>query len=275
MVIIKTRPLFRGPRIKRWLWLAVLSGYAGYFGYLLASGRLEDLVSPRMTLFVVFGLAALLLMAGVQLSGLIRGAPASPLKGGFVLLLAPFAFLPLSLNPNSAILATNRGVSLEQGGPAIDLTTKLQAAVNPFLPKPKPKPVPKNGVVPASGTIVLDQKNYYPAYQELYANPGAFAGRAIHATGFVYRDRTEPADQFIMAREMMWCCAADAVAIGFISQTPHTGALKESEWVSVTGRLATTSYVDRYSRVKSTVPLIVVDHIEYLKGPDFAFVYPK
>ncbi len=274
-MIIKTRPVFPWELIKRWLWLAVLIGYALYFAYLLAFGKLEDLVAPRMTVFVVFGLVTLVLLAGVQLVRLVSGAPASPLKGGFLILLAPFAFLPLSLNPNSAILAMNKGVSLEQGGPPIDLTTKLQAAVNPFLPKPKPKPAPKNGAVPATGPIVLGQNNYYPAYQELYGNPAAFAGRTIHATGFVYRGRTEPAGQFIMARELMWCCAADAVAIGFITQSGQTSALRNSEWVAVTGTLATTSYVDRYTQVKSTVPLIKVSRIDHLKGPDFEFVYPK
>jgi len=273
--MIKTRPVFHGQSIKRWLWLGVLAGYAAYFAYLLAFGKLEDLVSPRMTVFVIFGLAALVLLAGVQLVRLVKGAPASPLKGGFVLLLTPFAFLPLSLNPNSALLAMNKGVSLEQGGPPIDLTTKLQAAVNPFLPKAKPKPVPKNGALSATGPIVLDQKNYYPAYQELYGNPEAFAGRTIHATGFVYRDKTEPSGEFIMARELMWCCAADAVAIGFITRSDLTSALKSSEWVAVTGTLSTTTYVDRYTQAKSTVPLINVSRIDHLKGPDFAFVYPK
>jgi len=274
-MIIKTSPVFRGQSLKRWLWFVVLTGYALYFAYLLFFGKLEDLVAPRMTVFVVFGFVTLVLLAGVQLVRLVKGAPASPLSGGFLILLAPFAFVPLSLNPNSAILAMNKGVSLEQGGPPIDLTTKLQAAVNPFLPKPKPKPVPKNGAVPAIGQIVLGQQNYYPVYQELYDNPAAFAGRTIHATGFVYRGRTEPSGEFIMARELMWCCAADAVAIGFITQSDQTSALKDSEWVAVTGTLATTSYVDRYTQVKSTVPLIKVSRIDHLKGPDFAFVYPK
>jgi len=263
--------------LKQLVWIATLTGYAGYFGYLVFSGRLEDLVSPRMTVFVVLGFITLVAFLLVPIIGLVRGSPQAPLKRGLILFLVPFAFVPFAMNPNSALLSLNRGVSLEQGQgpPAVDLTTKLHAAVNPFVPAPKPKPVPKNGAVPSAGTIVLNRDNYYRAYQELYANPQAFVGRTISVSGFVYHDPKAPAGRFIAARELMWCCAADAVAIGFMTSTSSPVKLASTQWVSIKGKLATTEYVDRFTQVKSTVPLIEVSSIEHLKGPDFVFVYPK
>lgn len=274
-MLIKTRPALRGRLLSQWLWLAVLVGYTGYFGYLILFNQLENLVSPRLTVFVVLGFVAVTIFAGVQLARLLAGAPLEPLKGGIVLFLLPFVFIPLALHGNSALLSLNRGVSFSQAGPPIDLTTKLQKSVNPFLPPPAPKPAPKHGAIPPDGAIILVQKNYYPAYKELYANPAAFAGRTIHATGFVYHMKGEPADQLIMARMLMWCCAADAVAIGFISESSHAPALKDAQWIAVTGRLGTTAYVDQYTKVTSTVPMIKVTKIQKLKGPDFAFVYPQ
>lgn len=266
-----------GAGLKPWIWLAVLTGYAGYFGYLLFSGRLEDLVSPRMTVFVVLGFVTLVAFLLVRILAIVKRSPQAPLKRGLVLFLAPFAFIPFALNPNSALLSLNRGISLEQGQgpPPIDLTTKLHAAVNPFLPQPKPKPLPRNGAVPRTGTIVLGKNNYYRVYQELYADPAAFVGRTITVSGFVYHDPKEPAGRFIAARELMWCCAADAVAIGFMTHSKNAIPVKSTEWVSVTGHLATTDYVDRYTQVKSVVPVIEISHIDHLKGPDFVFVYPS
>ncbi len=260
---------------KHWLWFLVLIGYAGYFGYLLFSGKLEDLVSPRMTVFVVVGFVTLVLFVVVRGVGLVSRAPASPLKSGFILFLAPFVFVPFTLNPNSALLSLNRGVLLDQDSPRIDLTTKLQAAVNPFLPNADPKPVPKNGPIPASGPIVLDQRNYYNVYQELYTNPDAFVGRTIRVSGFIYHYGTGTSGSLIVARELMWCCAADAVTIGFITQPAEGVALRDAEWVAVSGILATTTYANPYTRVTSIVPLIRIERIDPMKGPDFAFVYPS
>jgi len=259
---------------KHWLWFLVLIGYAGYFGYLLFSGKLEDLVSPRMTVFVVVGFVTLVLFVVVRAVGLVRRAPVPPLKSGFILFLAPFVFVPFTLNPNSALLSLNRGVLLDQESPRIDLTTKLQTAVNPFLPKADPKPVPKNGPIPASGVIVLDQRNYYAAYQELYSNPDAFAGRTIRVSGFIYHNGAGTSSSLIVARELMWCCAADAVTIGFITQPAESAALRDAEWVTVSGTLATTTYANPYTQVSSVVPLIRIERIDPMKGPDFAFVYP-
>jgi len=265
----------RNAGIKEYLWAIVLAGYAIYFAYLITFNKLEDLVSPRMTVFVVLGFIALLVLLGAQVAQLVRRDIHTPRSGGFLLFLVPFAFIPLALNTNSALLSVNRGISLEQGGPRIDLTTKLHAAVNPFLPAPKPKPASSDGAIPVEGPIVFDQKNYYQAYQELYDNPDAFAGRTVEATGFVYHDSAGPKDRFIMARELMWCCAADAVVIGFDTQYSQATGLSAQEWVSVQGTLSTTSYVDPYTQLETKIPLIKVTSIEPLKGPDFAFVYPK
>jgi len=261
--------------IKEYLWAIVLAGYTIYFAYLIIFNKLEDLVSPRMTVFVVLGLIALALLVVSQVAQLVRRDIRTPRAGGFLLFLVPFAFIPLALNTNSALLSVNRGISLEQGGPHIDLTTKLHAAVNPFLPAPKPKPIASGGAIPTTGPIVFNQKNYYQAYQELYDNPDAYVGRTVEATGFVYHDSAEPSDRFIMARELMWCCAADAVVIGFDTQSSQARGLAAQEWVSVSGTLSTTTYVDPYTQLATKIPLIKVGTVEPLKGPDFAFVYPK
>ncbi len=261
-------------RFKEIAWFAILAGYTGYFFYLIAFDKLQDLMHPRMTPFVVVGLVGLAVFTFFQGRRMIR----RPQEGrkGMLLFVVPFAILPLTLGANSSVLSANGSISLGGGPAPIDLTTKLQASVNPFLPTPKEKPAGvKNGIIPAAGPIVLDEKNYYVVYNELYAHPDAYAGRTVRVTGFVYRDSTEPAGQFIAAREMMWCCAADAVEIGFIADAKSAPSLARDEWVSVEGLLSTTSYVNQYTRLRSTVPLIEVSRVARLGHPDFAFVYPK
>jgi putative membrane protein len=262
----------RGDR-RRLIFPVVLGAYTLYFGYLLISGRLEDLVSPRMTIFVALGVAALAVLLAAQVYRLRTRTGAPHFRNGVLLFFVPLVLVPLTIRTNSALMVSSGGISLEQGGPHIDLTTKLHAAVNPFLPQPKPEPISPKGPIAEAGPIVLTKDNYYAVYNELYANPQAFSGRTIRASGFVFGDKSAP-DSFIMARELMWCCAADAVGIGFVTRLG--GPLpKSATWVAVSGRLATTPYVDRYTRVHSIVPMIEVTSIRTLEEPDFVYVYPR
>ncbi len=274
-VIVKTLPVFIGPVIRRWLWTAALAGYAFYFAYLVISGNLENLVSPRMTVFVVIGILVLALIVVAQVRQLLSGKQTGRLPGGLVLLFTPFAFLLFVINSNGSVIDGSTGVSLEGGGPHLDLTTKLQKAVNPFLPDAKPAPVPANGPISSTGPIVLDKNNYYAVYQELYSNPAAFEGRSIHATGFVFPHAGGNPNEFITARELMWCCAADAVGIGFITSVDSVALPARSAWVTVDGTIGSTTYIDQYTQIKSRVPLIHAKTVKIMKGPDFVFAYPK
>ncbi len=228
-----------------------------------------------MTAFVLVGFVILLLFVAVRCAVFLKKARPLPLGRGLILFFVPLFLVPLGAASDSALLSVDRGVSLEQGDPRLDLTTRFQAAVNPFLRKAAPKPVPRDGVVPVRGPIVLDRKNYYRAYQELYSAPEAFAGRTIQVTGFVYRHSTGSGKQLIIARALMWCCAADAVTIGFVAASPEATSLTDAKWVSVTGTLATTTYVNQYTHLASIVPLVQVKRIDRMRGPDFAFVFPN
>ncbi len=249
-------------------WLLILSGYAAFLFYLVACGKITDLVHPRMVPFVVFGLAIRVLLAVFQSRRVFSRGTESAVKPGMALFVVPFAFAPLSLGSTSAVLAANsRTISLYSSPEPVSVTANISAQ------SPRPQAA-EASPIPARGVIELNEKTYFPFYSELNNHPNKYAGRTIHVTGFVYHGNLRNTDKFIAGREMMWCCAADAVTIGFVSRFPGAAGLKDDQWVSVTGVLDKTEYTDEYTQATTVVPMIRVTSMRAMPKMDFAYVYP-
>lgn len=85
-------------------------------------------------------------------------------------------------------------------------------------------------------TVANEDFGYW--LSELYVNMEKYTGYAITMTGFVYKDPALMAkDEFVPARLMMWCCAADLAPTGLLCKYGKASELKEDAWVTVEGTL--------------------------------------
>jgi uncharacterized repeat protein (TIGR03943 family) len=74
-------------------------------------------------------------------------------------------------------------------------------------------------------------------------NPRDYAGKSVDLTGMVLHDPASMPPGYIMVmRYQVWCCIADARPVGLIVRDTSHGALKDSQWVKVTGVMGATSY---------------------------------
>ncbi|HZU13788.1 MAG TPA: TIGR03943 family protein [Chloroflexota bacterium] len=73
-------------------------------------------------------------------------------------------------------------------------------------------------------------------------NPHDYLGKPVQVTGMVLHDSAgvPPGDVMVM-RYLITCCIADARPIGVVVHDP-TGALKDNEWVTVTGKMGEQTY---------------------------------
>lgn len=248
------------------LWSIVFLAYAVLLFYLVAFGRLRELMHPRMTPFVIAGLVLLVLFAANQIRGLIAGSSASSHRYVVAFLLLPLAAVPVALTSSSASLAgvdrlSIGAVAAGRSGPPQIRRVSLGAQSPPSIP--------------ARGAISLDERNYTVFYNAIYNDPQKYAGRTVTVTGFVYRGAPLTGrGEFVTARELMWCCAVDVATIGFISRLSAGEAPPEDEWVSVTGVLGVTDFVKPGGRSASRVPCLLVKTLRHMETPDFTFVYP-
>jgi uncharacterized repeat protein (TIGR03943 family) len=63
------------------------------------------------------------------------------------------------------------------------------------------------------------------------------AGEDVDFTGFVTRDASAPADEFVLTRFLVSCCVADALSVSVRVVGAPPGRFKTDQWVRVSGRI--------------------------------------
>ena len=63
------------------------------------------------------------------------------------------------------------------------------------------------------------------------------AGSEVGFTGFVTRDGSTPADEFVLTRFLISCCVADALSVEVRVVGAPPGRFEKDDWVRVTGKI--------------------------------------
>jgi putative membrane protein len=118
-------------------------------------------------------------------------------------------------------------------------------------------------------TITLDNSNFVNWISALDNDPAKYRGMKIEYTGYVYKSGDFGSDQFVAARDMMWCCAADLQLIGCLCQYDKASELQDSSWVKVSGTLGMATWKG------AATPLIVITSLTAAQKPSNDYVYPS
>ena len=117
-------------------------------------------------------------------------------------------------------------------------------------------------------TIIMDSDNYVRWIQELYENIENYNGKEIQVTGFVFKDEQFDDNEFVPARMMMVCCAADMQPIGLLCRYENATELKSDIWIRVHGTIVKGEFKG------SVIPVIKAEKVENTEKPEFDYVYP-
>jgi uncharacterized repeat protein (TIGR03943 family) len=93
----------------------------------------------------------------------------------------------------------------------------------------------------ASGCVdsLLDG-NWYQRSISLYSSPARHCGSRVHLVGFISGDDRFGGRSFYLARMLIWCCAADAMPIGFYCDPGSENfGFRPGQWISLTGTVTT------------------------------------
>lgn len=96
---------------------------------------------------------------------------------------------------------------------------------------------------------------------------GALQGKRVSTEGFVYTDANMPADQVMLFRFAMVCCAADTTPVWLFVKKEGLGTFKPESWVKVAGVLEIANLKGK------TVPMILADTIIQSSPPPPAAQY--
>jgi uncharacterized membrane protein YcgQ (UPF0703/DUF1980 family) len=131
--------------------------------------------------------------------------------------------------------------------------------------------VERNPAVPDTGTITLSDEAFSPGYDEIYDNREKYYGRELTVSGYVETDNL-PSGQFLIGRDLVWCCQQDKYFIGFLVLIDGAPPVAGAELL-VTGTLEPVSYSDPETGKTFDVPAIRAKKLE--RAPRFSReVYP-
>jgi putative membrane protein len=240
----------------RWLQIAITIGLAGYFFWLITSGRLLWYINIRFVLLSFLGMILLFALAGNALDVLRKNRRSvdrhenhlhhehTHSAASLLWLALPLALgLFIPARQLGADAAAYKGVTL--AGPLITGSSQpgqLSEAPDQFN--------------------VLDWIRLFNYETDLTP----FLGKAANVTGFVYEDLRLPDGHFLVARFTVSCCVADAFAIGMAVKWHE--ALPVNSWVNVRGPVDVL-FIDGHR-----VPLILAESIEPTEPPDQPYLFP-
>lgn len=264
-----------------------LAGLGASLAWVALSGRYGSFVPPSARLGIIASGVGLLACALAMSSRLGTGAdsPTSRkgLTRGLVALLATLILiLPFRVSPSelAATTMSARAANAEDEAVADPANTPEQS--------PSPSPTDGDGgaqgqapdgsqsggaaQASASGTLELTTENFSAQIDELTSHGKVHDGQRVELTGFVMSEasargqaaipRLAQGDSFAVARMAIWCCAADAYAIGFVVRSQEAAPPADT-WVRVSGTL----------RLRGTKALVIdADSVEVTSAPDPEFV---
>ena len=277
-----------------------LAGLGAALAWMALSGRYGSFVPPSARLGILVSGVGLLACAlalssrlevgeGEHTHGEHTHAPASSRRGltraCVAILAALILVLPFRVSPSelAATTISARAADTEDeaeadpGAPSEDSPSAPPASADGGTQSATPGGSQSGGGSQASssGVLELTTENFAAQVEEFASHGKVHDGQRVELTGFVMSEasargqasipRLTQEESFAVARMAIWCCAADAYAIGFAVR--WDGAVPAADsWVRVRGTL----------RLRGAKALVIdAESVEVTSAPDPEFVIQK
>ena len=277
-----------------------LAGVGAALAWMALSGRYGSFVPPSARLGILMSGVGLLACAlalssrlevgeGEHTHGEHTHAPASSRRGltraCVAILAALILILPFRVSPSelAATTISARAADAEDeaeadpGAPSENSPSAPPTSADGGAQSATPGGSQSGGGAQASssGTLELTTENFAAQIEELTFHGQVHDGQRVELTGFVMSEasargqasipRLTQEESFAVARMAIWCCAADAYAIGFAVR--WDGAVPAADsWVRVRGTL----------RLRGAKALVIdAESVEVTSAPDPEFVIQK
>jgi putative membrane protein len=247
--------------------------------YLTISGAYLSYVTPRMAPYLYLTSFVMLVWAVSGLGRLFHPAHNIRLAHCLVLLIP----IVLLLLPHGSVGADASAGYLD-GGTLAGASDGLPAAAaqtpaspvgttasgeNTDLSQNESSGAQNGPALSEDGSIHVSDEMFYPWLSEIFGSPDAYEGVPITLKGFVFRDPEIMSDsEFVPARMLMYCCAADVTPCGMLCEYSKASELEVGAWVTVTGVI----HVGEYQGEKQ--PVILANEVSAAEKPDEEYVYP-
>lgn len=258
----------KGPLPERLTRALVLAAYGGFCLWLLISGKSNRIIHPRVAQGLAIAACIALLMAVAEFRA--RKRPRSS-GGGITRYLAVF----LAMGGALAFLRLDESASLDSRlSPEARAFSQAIQQGQGTLAKGSP---PERGADQSdfANPIVLDDQNYWSLYNRIFDSPKEAQGKAIQVSGFTFRNPGLSGAQVFVARNLMWCCAADMSVIGFPLRGNGCEGLSDGLWIRVRGHIDFRAEPWSGDEGDEPVPFVSVDGIDFPPRAESTTIFPR
>lgn len=269
---------FKKINIEVLLKLMVLLGFSFFFSYILITDKILLYISPRNIIYVKFSIMILLILSLFVTKDIFKPTgrvnifsylifiipllmalifPAKPMNLTSIASIdikANEKFIDRSTNTSSDNAVNNESKYKD----ANDSSTNADSNLNQFDMEIKM----------CGDTIIMTDDNFSRWLTEIYTNMDKYKDKKIQLTGFVLKNDKFNKNEFVSARLMMSCCAADLQPVGFLCHYNMEDTLKKDSWITLKGTLDITTHDDE------KMPLILVEDIKNTEKPKKEYIYP-
>ena len=278
MKIMKTRNYNIDAAFK----VAVLLGFALFFFLIIQSGQVLKYVHQRNVPFIKFAVIAMVLISLFFIPEVFKPqrVKVSSIPLLFFILPLIMAFLLPTQSFNSDYISYGdlklQGNSGNVDNPEIKTEYSEEDEYNEDIYIDEYSAAENKNIIESNRnelqlideTIIMDNDNYVRWIQEIYDNIEKYNGKKIQVSGFVFKDEQFEDNEFVSARMMMVCCAADMQPIGFLVRYDNAAELNVDTWIRVYGTIAKGEFNG------NAIPVIEADKVENTEKPEFDYVYP-
>lgn len=269
---------FKKINIEVLLKLMVLLGFSFFFSYILITDKILLYISPRNIIYVKFSIMILLILSLFVTKDIFKPTgrvnifsylifiipllmalifPAKPMNLTSIASIdikANEKFIDRSTNTSSDNAVNNESKYKD----ANDSSTNADSNLNQFDMEIKM----------CGDTIIMTDDNFSRWLTEIYTNMDKYKDKKIQLTGFVLKNDKFNKNEFVSARLMMSCCAADLQPVGFLCHYNIEDTFKKDSWITLKGTLDITTHDDE------KMPLILVEGIKNTEKPKKEYIYP-
>lgn len=229
--------------------ILLLLGFSTFFLYAVFSGAYVKYVHPRILPYMVFTAAVMILTSILMFTDVLKSKKSDKNSWGLIFFVIPL-ILAFSI-PSTTLSSQSQVISNVQI--SNNASTDNNSSESKTATKEK---------------IIMTDRNYYSNLYNFFSTPEAYVGQTVELVGFVYVDDSLAENQFVIARYIMTCCAADMSLCGMVCNYDQSSSLKSDTWVKVTGTLCTQEFNGKKE------PCIQVVGIEETKAPAQEYIYP-
>lgn len=254
--------------------IVILISFSLFYLKILISKEILLYVHPRIIPFAILGICSMIIMAIFLISSLYKSYKRTFKIEKYIVFILPLIIILIFQIPT--LKSNAKTLDFNSNSKSNSEFSSNNAEYTPDLYGGKTESygdgISSHNKLDISDNIInVNSKNFVSSLDEIISNCNEYEGKTIEISGFIYNDKNLKLNenQFIIARYMMVCCAADMQIAGLRCQySTNQHSFDLNTWVKISGKVK----IDTYEG--SSDPLILIDKIEIDPSPDTSYVYP-